>query len=419
MALRIIVITLLASGITACDFFSDTRGPYLQGLSSTSVLLKWRSRKTMTGQVRYGTISGELDQLAQSSVEISNHEVLLDGLEPATRYYYNVNGLDGKEFYFKTAPIEGEAVPVRVWILGDSGSGDERAEKVRDAYYQFNKGPGADLMLLLGDAAYARGSDADYQKAFFEVYPDTLATTPVFSTLGNHDLKTDLGAPYFEVFSLPVEGETGGIASGTEFYYSFNFSNIHFVSLDSVVSDRLPDSEMYRWLIADLKSNKQDWVVVFLHHPFYSRGRHNSDKPGSTMADLREHYTPIFEAFGVDLVVSGHNHSYERSFPLLGHRNTSETLLESMKTDSGNGRIDGDGAYRKTGDNDGVIYIVAGSAGKAHEYPLNFPANYISMAELGSMVLDFDGDELQATFVSPNPNAVDYFSVKREIEKLR
>ena len=415
------MVLLLMAGVTACDSYSDTRGPYLQSPSSTSILIKWRTSKAMPGEVRYGTNFGKLDQLARSSVETRNHQVLLDALEPATRYYYNVSGLDDKdlddkEMYFSTAPIEGEAKPVRIWILGDSGSGDERAEKVRDAYYQFNQGPGADLVLLLGDAAYDHGSDADYQKAFFEMYPDTLATTPVFSTLGNHDTKTDLGAPYFDIFSLPVDGETGGLASRTESYYSFNFSNIHFVTIDTEVSDRSPDSEMYRWLLADLKANKQDWTVVFLHHPFFSNGRHNSDESGSAMADLREHYTPIFEAFGVDLVFSGHNHSYERSFPLLGHRGTSDTLLESMKTDSGDGRIDGDGAYRKNGDGDGVIYIVAGSAGKAHEYPLNFPENYISMAELGSMVLDFDGDELQATFVSPNPDAVDYFSVIKEID---
>jgi 3',5'-cyclic AMP phosphodiesterase CpdA len=342
--------------------------------------------------------------------------VILDDLEPATLYYYKVSGLDEKEFYFKTAPTEGEARPVRVWILGDSGSGDERAEKVRDAFYQFNEGPGTDLILLLGDAAYDLGSDADYQEAFFEMYPDTLATTPVISAPGNHDFKTDLGAPYFEIFSLPVDGKTGGLASGTESYYSFNFANIHFVSLDTEISDRSPDGEMYQWLVADLKANNQDWTVVFFHHPLYSKGRHDSDNKGSSMAYLREHYTPVFETYGVDLIFSGHNHNYERSFPLFGHRGTSDTLLESMKTDSGDGRIDGDGAYRKTGAGDGVIYIVAGSAGKAHDYPLNHPANYVSMVELGSMVLDFNGNELKATFVSPNPKAVDYFTVVKEVD---
>jgi len=413
-AIHITMIVLVSIGIAACDFFSDSRGPYLQSASSTSILIKWRSRKAIPSQVRYGTVPGKWERTVETSAHTKNHEILLDGLEPATSYYYKVSGLDESEFHFKSSPNEGEARPVRVLVLGDMGSGDERAEKVRDAFYRFNEGPGADLILLLGDAAYPVGSDADYQKAFFEMYPQTLATTPVFSAPGNHDFKTDQGAPYFEIFSLPVDGNTGTVASGTESYYSINFANIHFVSLDTEISQRSPGSEMYRWLLADLEANKQDWTVIFFHTPLYSKGRHDSDGRGSTMAELRKHYTPIFETYAVDLILSGHNHNYERSFPLLGHRGTSDTLLQSMKTDSGNGRIDGDGEYRKTGDGDGVIYIVAGSAGKAHTYPLDHPANYVSMAELGSLVLDFNANELKVTFVSPNPKAIDYFTVVKE-----
>ena len=412
--LRITIIVMISTGIAACDFFASNRGPYLQSPSPSSIVVKWRTSKAVPSQIRYGTVSGKWEQLVGTKAESSNHEVLLDDLEPNTRYYYKASGLDEKEFYFRTAPIEGEDRPVRVWVLGDSGSGDERAQKVRDAFYQFNEGPDADLILLLGDAAYDIGSDADYQEAFFEMYPDTLATTPVFATLGNHDLKTDLGAPYFDIFSLPADGKSGGVASGTEYYYSFNYANIHFVSLDTEVSDRSPAGEMYRWLVADLKANKQDWTVVFFHRPLYSKGRHDSDRKGSVMAELRDQYTPIFETYGVDLILSGHNHSYERSYPLTGHRGKSDTFLEVMKTDSGDGRIDGDGEYRKTGAE--VIYIVAGSAGKAHRYPLNHPANHVSMVELGSMVLDFTGNELNATFVSPNPEAVDYFTVVKEID---
>ena len=101
-------------GMTACDFFSDSRGPYLQSPSSTSIIIKWRTSKAIPSQVRYGTISGKWDQLAETTASIDNHEVLLDDLKPATRYYYQVSGLDEKEFYFKTAPTEGETQPVRV-----------------------------------------------------------------------------------------------------------------------------------------------------------------------------------------------------------------------------------------------------------------------------------------------------------------
>jgi len=89
-----------------------------------------------------------------------------------------------------------------------------------------------------------------------------------------------------------------------------------------------------------------------------------------------------------------------------------------MKTDAGDGRADGDGPYRKTGsgENEGVIYIVAGSASKAHQYPLDHPANLVSMVELGSIVLDIDGDILNARFVSPNSQAIDYFTIVKNRE---
>jgi acid phosphatase type 7 len=130
---------------------------------------------------------------------------------------------------------------------------------------------------------------------------------------------------------------------------------------------------------------------------------------------MRENFVPLFEFYGVDLVFSGHSHGYERSFPVRGHYGGSETFLESMKSDPGDGRPDGDGEYLKAlGTNDyGIIYSVAGSSGKTQDGPLDHPAHYLSMSELGSVVLDFDGLSMDATFVSPNPAAIDYFSMTK------
>jgi hypothetical protein len=87
-----------------------------------------------------------------------------------------------------------------------------------------------------------------------------------------------------------------------------------------------------------------------------------------------------------------------------------------MKTDPGDGRKDGDGEYRVPANSTdhGIIYTVAGSSGKTRKSPLNHPIHYLSMAELGSVVLDFNGDRLDVTFVSPNTDAVDYYTVLRQ-----
>ena len=377
------------------------------------MVVKWRSKDVSQGSVKYGTSPGTLAEVASSVSASQDQEVLLDNLIPDTRYYYSVSG-DDTEYSFRSSPVEGSASPVRVWILGDSGTADLNATLVKLAFYDFNGGTSTDLMLLLGDNAYTVGSDVRYQTSFFDMYGQTLHTTPVWPTFGNHDVQADERA-YFDIFTLPTDGKTGGVASGTEAYYSFNYANIHFVSLDSELSSLSVDGAMHNWLIADLTANQQDWTLVYFHRPTYSKGSHDSDVVNSRMAALRENFVPVFDMFGVDLVFSGHSHSYERSYPLLQHYGRSETFLESMKSDPGDGRPDSDGEYRKAfGDNSyGAIYTVAGSSGKTSGGSFDHPAHYISMSELGSVVLDFNGNSLNATFVSPNPGAADQFSVTK------
>ena len=393
-------------------WFGADRGPYLQNMSSTTMVIKWRYRGNDIARVRYGVSPDELSEKVEKDSDSSDHEILLKNLIPDTRYYYQVNDSTETVFSFRTPPVEGEAKPTRVWVLGDSGTADSNAIDVKNAFEKFNGGSATDLVLMLGDNAYDDGADCEYQKAFFDIYPLTIAETPVMPTIGNHDARTDGAAPYRKIFTLPRDGKTGVVPSGTESYYSFNYSNIHFVSLDSETSNRSPGGAMHSWLMADLAANTQDWTIVYFHHPPYSKGNHDSDKAGA-LSDMREHYTAIFEQYGVDLVFAGHSHGYERSFPIKGHRGTSDTFLQSMKTDTGDGRKDGDGEYSKPyhSVDQGVIYTVAGSSGKTRPAPYNHPVHYLSMSKLGSVVLDFNGDEVNVTFVSPDPEAIDHFTL--------
>src|SRR5690606_119797 len=114
--------------------------------------------------------------------------------------------------------------------------------------------------------------------------------------------------------TFPTAGEAGGVPSGTEKYYSFDYGNVHFICLDSMSSDRSSTGPMATWLREDLESTTQDWVIAFFHHPPYSKGSHNSDNPTGSdreLLEMREGILPILEAGGVDLVLSGHSHSYE------------------------------------------------------------------------------------------------------------
>jgi hypothetical protein len=411
-------------GVTAAASYSVVRGPYLQKGTQSGVTVRWRTNAPTDSVVRYGSSPTALTQSATLTTLTSEHEVSLAALAADTRYYYAVGSsaemLAGGDAttYFETSPVPGSAAPIRIWVLGDSGTADAGADAVYNAYRTYTGSTHTDLWLMLGDNAYDDGTDSEYQAAVFDTYPQMLRQSVVWPTLGNHDGATADSAtqsgPYYDIFSLPRSGEAGGVASGTEAYYAFDHGNVHFVVLDSYDSSRATSGAMLTWLAADLAAAQSDWLVAFWHHPPYSKGSHNSDTE-TQLVEMRQNALPLLEAYGVDLVLTGHSHSYERSFLLDGHYGSSGTLLGNHIKDGGDGRADGDGAYRKptTGlaAHEGAVYAVAGSSGKTEGGPLNHPAMFVSLNQLGSMVLDVAGNSLQARFLNSSGVIADHFEL--------
>lgn len=398
------------------------RGPYIQRTTPDSTVVRWRTGIPADSVVRFGDAPDNLDQSVTINTPTTEHEVALSGLDPSTIYYYAIEsngtqlaGADA-DHRFTTSPPTGTFQPTSVWVLGDSGTANGNARAVRDAYYNYAGTDLADLWIMLGDNAYTDGTDSEYQAAVFDMYPTMLRRAALWPTLGNHDGHTsnssDESGPYYDSFTLPRAGEAGGVPSGTEAYYSFDYANIHFVCLESFETDRSVNGPMLTWLQADLDATDQPWIIAFWHHPPYSKGSHNSDS-STEMIQMRENALPILEATGVDLVLAGHSHSYERSFLLDGHYDTSDTLdPETMILDSGDGSPGGDGAYSKTDlAHRGAVYAVAGSSGKTSNGPLNHPAMYVSLRRLGSMVLEIDGNRLDAAFLSGTGGIDDAFTI--------
>ena len=418
-----------APGAGTQSLVALARGPYLQVGTSEGIVVRWRTDRGADGVVRYGTAPDDLRDEARDPRSIRNHAIALDGLAPETRYYYTVGSstqvLAGGAvaLSFMTAPLPGARRPTRVWALGDSGTADLNARRVRDAYRAFSAGRATDVWLMLGDNAYPDGTDAQYQAAVFDIFPDLLARTALWPVLGNHDGHTadseTQSGPYYDIFTLPAAGEAGGLPSGTEAYYSFDHANIHLIALDSYETDRSADGAMMTWLRADALSTRQDWTIAFWHHPPYSKGSHDSDREVE-LIQMREVALPILEAAGVDLVLTGHSHSYERSFLLDGHYGRSSTLTPAMKKDPGDGRpggSGGSGAYEKPtagpARHEGAVYVVAGSSGQTGGGSLDHPAMFLSLDALGSLVLDVDGLRLEATFLDAGGAARDRFTIEK------
>ena len=255
-----------------------------------------------------------VDQTTNISKVTKNleHAVVLSGLDANTTYYYSIGYGSCAEFtllaggdqvhYVTTAPAPDSYRPFTVWFLGDSGEGGKEAvspnsgrgngaRRVRDAFLKWNEGS-PDLCVLLGDNAYRDGKEIEYQYGFFNIFPTVLRNTPVWPTLGNHEFASDFivnstlqSGPYYDLFSLPRFGEAGGIPSGTEAYYSFDYETVHFVSLESFFGiSRGPESfieDMKAWLEADIIDSAQNpnhkWRIAFFHHPPYSKGSHATD----------------------------------------------------------------------------------------------------------------------------------------------
>jgi hypothetical protein len=417
---------LTASLSTTAEGQTVTRGPYLQLGTPSSIVVRWRTSSPTDSRVWYGEAPGSLTSSASNPAITTEHAVTLSGLLAGMRFYYAVGTSSGvlgggdASHFFVASPATGSTGDFRFWVLGDSGTANDNARAVRNAYSAFTGSVHTDLWLMLGDNAYPDGTDAQYQAAVFSMYPEMLRKSVLWPTLGNHDGHTADSAsqtgPYYQVFTLPRSGEAGGLASGTEAYYSFDFGNVHFICLESYETDRSTNGAMLRWLEEDLARTTQQWVIAFWHHPPYSRGSHDSDVEVE-LVEMRENALPILEAHGVDLVLSGHSHSYERSFLIDGHYGASSTFDDGMKIDGGDGRPDGNGAYSKAGPGPaphaGAVYVVAGSSGQTSGGRLNHPAMFISINSLGSMVLDVSGATLDAAFLDSSGVVMDRFTIRK------
>ena len=401
-----------------------TRGPYLQVGTPTSMTIRWRTQIPAPSVVKYGCTLDSLDNSVEGKGHTKEHEVRLTGLKPHTKYFYSIS--DGAEIlaggdighFFLTSPKVGADSPVHAWIIGDSGTANQNALAVYNAYLKEKGDRYTDLWLMLGDNAYGSGKDKEYQRAVFDLYKELLPQTPLWTTRGNHERSAEV---YYGIFTMATKAEAGGIASGSEAYYSFDYGNIHFICLDSYDTDRAVGGDMHKWLQADLEATKQPFIVAFWHHPPYTKGSHDSDNikdSDGRMSQMRENFLPLLEKGGVDLVLSGHSHCYERSYLLNGHYGKSDSLTSSMILDKGDGKPkDGDGAYTKVtlskGSNEGAVYIVAGNGGKVSGGRLNHPAMFFSLSELGSVIIDAEGNRMDVRLLDHRGQIRDNFSIEK------
>ena len=182
-------------------------------------------------------------------------------------------------------------------VIGDTGTGDSHQYAVAEKLIAFRNQFKYEFLLMMGDNTYGGESAKDFERRFELPYKPLLdAGLKFYAALGNHDTPNQRN---YKLFNM-----------GGKQYYTFRPKlGVRFFALDS----NYMNPEQLTWLKNELEASGSDWKIAFFHHPLYSSGgRHGSD------AALRDQLEPLFLKYSVDVVLSGHDHFYERIKPQKG-----------------------------------------------------------------------------------------------------
>jgi 3',5'-cyclic AMP phosphodiesterase CpdA len=435
-----------------------TRGPYLQMGTTDGITIRWRTDIASDSKITCGTTYGTYPLSAVDNVSTKEHKVRIKLLTPDTKYFYTIGDAanvlqSDMTNHFTTLPDRNSIRKLRFIAFGDCGNESQNQINVRNSSKAYLGNNDVDAMLLLGDNAYETGSDNDYQTGFFNMYKDDLLKYwKLYPAPGNHDYgdnEANAGSrnfPYHTIFTVPQAAEIGGVASGVSNYYSFDVGNVHMISLDSFGTEngnRMSELNgvQAKWLEADLNANTKKWTVVYFHHPPYTKASHNSDTESELVA-IREKFVRLLEEKGVDLVLCGHSHGYERSYLLKKYYNNINSPLNETAFNAATHTATGNtqnATYNGSANscpytydsgkyNHGTVYTVSGCSGALGGRSSGYPHNcmyFSNESNGGSFYFEVEDNRLDAKSISYNSSAPsvpvirDQFTIFKDVNKTK
>ena len=306
--------TFLLVGLTLPVRAAITKGPYLQNPSPRAVTVQWETDEPGEPVVRFypaaegyrgpiQTAAGRVHEKVTLGVTPGDpgspapvfylYRARLENLAPNTEYRYWVeNSVEGKGAVasepriFRTWPAKPERVTFIAY--GDSRSNPEAHRAVARHFNSHSP----DFILHTGDCVSNGAAYDQWGPQFFEPLADVIDHVPMLIARGNHEGRAE---NVLRLFDMP-EGRT---------WYSFDYGPVHVVVLDYGKEDE----QVRAWLEKDLAASKAPWKIAAYHVPTFNFGGHKSDAARTT-------FLPLFEKYGVDFVLVGHSHMYERFVPL-------------------------------------------------------------------------------------------------------
>jgi hypothetical protein len=376
---------------------NTVRGPIVESTTTTDTKIAWQTLKPTTSVVEYG-LTTSLGKRIESEMLTTDHVLQLIDLEPSATYHYRVGGIAGeiprfsKTTSFKTLKPSG---PVRLMLLGDSGSGNllqhKFAKVIRDNQ--------PDAILYAGDIIYDfKSGPPNYYPDFrhFSVYKEHMKSVPYFTAIGNHELYHG-DAAYLNAFHLPTNNlPTLGLKppnldypfSGTEHFYSFDVGDAHVSVLYNpwyAHHNFSKDTNQLHWLTNDLATTSKPWKLLLGHFPVASSASHGySDYDGNALPDTIDFGNtiyPIVAKYGVDLMLAGHSHSFEKFNPI-----------------------------------NGMISVVCGSSSSAYPFYRFFPGTSQFWGSPNNFVarINIDGDQLKLDGLDPDGKVLDWLVINKK-----
>jgi hypothetical protein len=251
---------------------------------------------------------------AESGVVRINHR-LISGLKAGTTYYYQVGNESGvsEVLSFQTDARKDE---VRLHLFGDTqtltdGNLKDGAPLISELLGKMKAQlPNPDLILHVGDMT-DDGSDFQMQRQFYEALegPGRMASTLFVPTEGNHEVYNEGRSKFESLYRTPANGPLG--SPNKQSIYSFDYGNMRIAVISSELFTDQEWKDSMAWLEKDMQASTQTWKLVMLHRPPYEG---NADSGN----DFIKRFLPqAVDRAGIDLVLSGHDHQYARSKPLL------------------------------------------------------------------------------------------------------
>jgi hypothetical protein len=249
---------------------------------------------------------------------------------------------------------------VRFAVIGDNGTGDSPEYEIAQEMEAYRKTVGFDFVAMMGDNIYGGHKPKDFERKFEEPYKPLLDSgVKFYACLGNHD---DSNEVLYKPFNM-----------NGQHYYPFKKGDVQFFVLDS----NYMDSAQLDWIEQQLSGSNAKWKIAYFHHPLYSDGRfHGPD------LDLRKQLMPIFEKYGLNVVLSGHEHVYERFKP-----------------------------------EEGIYFFLVGNSGELRYHNLR-PGSDIMAAGFDSdrtfMLIEISGDKLYFQTIARTGQTVDSGTLQRQ-----